>query len=180
MGISESEKEGKPKYVFLEEIAKETQDPALLRDSLLNILLAGRDTTASLLSFTFYLLVRYPEVEQRLRREIYEHFGEEADSELLTFEGLKNCTYLRWVINETLRLYPVVPFNSRTATKDTTLPVGGGPDGKSPVFVPKGTNVEYSVYCMHRREDIWGSDANWYETVLHHVHCRAAVYLIYG
>ncbi|KAF3942314.1 hypothetical protein ABW19_dt0206010 [Dactylella cylindrospora] len=162
MGINHSEKEGKKQYIFLEEIAKETQDPKILRDSLLNILLAGRDTTAGLLAFTFYLLVRYPEVEQKLRATIKDSFGEEGDQKLLTFEGLKNCIYLRWVVNEVLRLYPSVPFNTRTAIKDTILPVGGGPDQLSPVFVPKGTNVEYSVYAMHRREDIWGPDANWF------------------
>lgn len=42
----------------------------------------------------------------------------------------------------------------------TTLPVGGGPDGRSPVFVKKGTAVGYSVYVMHRRKDIYGEDAD--------------------
>ncbi|KAK6346911.1 Protein kinase alk2 [Orbilia brochopaga] len=153
------EKSGKERYVFLKEIAKETQDPIVLRDALMNVLLAGRDTTASLLSFIFYLLVRHPEAEQKLRAAIQEDFGEN-DGELLTFEGLKKCEYLRYVINETLRLYPVVPFNVRAALQDTTLPTGGGPNGTSPIFVPKGTSIEYSVYSMHRREDIWGPDSN--------------------
>jgi cytochrome P450 len=59
-----------------------------------------------------------------------------------------------------LRLHPVVPGNSRTTYKDSVLPVGGGPDGKSPAFVPKGTIVMYSPYSMHRREDFYGEDAN--------------------
>lgn len=58
-----------------------------------------------------------------------------------------------------LRLFPVVPLNSRTAIRDTVLPVGGGKDGQSPVFVPKGTAVSYSVYAMHRRKDFYGADA---------------------
>jgi cytochrome P450 len=58
-----------------------------------------------------------------------------------------------------LRLYPPVPLNARTAIKDTTIPVGGGPDGLSPVFVSKGQDVSYSVWAMHRREDLWGGDA---------------------
>ncbi|KAF3078340.1 Protein kinase alk2 [Orbilia oligospora] len=159
---NESEKSGKKRYVFLDEIAKETQDPVVLRDALTNILLAGRDTTASLLSFVFYLLVRHPEVEQKLRAAIRQDFGDKSDAEILTFHDLKNCKYLRWVIDETLRLYPSVPFNVRSAFEDTTLPLGGGADGKSPIFVPKGTVVEYSVYAMHRREDVWGADANWF------------------
>ena len=61
---------------------------------------------------------------------------------------------------EALRLHPVVPGNSRSAVRDTVLPLGGGPDGKSPLFVPKGTLLIYHVYSMHRREDLYGEDAN--------------------
>lgn len=46
--------------------------------------------------------------------------------------------------------------------RDTILPVGGGKDGTSPVFVAKGVQVIYSVYAMHRRVDIYGEDADEY------------------
>jgi cytochrome P450 len=52
-----------------------------------------------------------------------------------------------------------VPRNEREALKDTVLPVGGGKDGLSPVFVPKGTIVAYNLYAMHRRMDFYGPDA---------------------
>ena len=58
-----------------------------------------------------------------------------------------------------LRLYPSVPINSRAAVKNTILPTGGGPNNKSPVFVKKGAPVGYCVYAMHRRKDLYGSDA---------------------
>lgn len=58
-----------------------------------------------------------------------------------------------------LRLHPVVPANSRMAIADTILPRGGGPDGMSPLFVPKETLCFYSVYAMHRRKDFYGEDA---------------------
>ena len=58
-----------------------------------------------------------------------------------------------------LRLYPSVPCNTRFALKTTTLPVGGGPDGKSPIIVRQGEGVGYSPYVMHRRKDIFGDDA---------------------
>jgi cytochrome P450 len=45
------------------------------------------------------------------------------------------------------------------ALVDTTLPVGGGPDGKSPIFVKKGQIVVYQVYTMQRRTDLYGEDA---------------------
>lgn len=59
-----------------------------------------------------------------------------------------------------LRLHPVVPANLRFANTDTVLPRGGGPDGNSPVFVPKGSIVAYHVYALHRREEFFGPDAN--------------------
>ena len=63
------------------------------------------------------------------------------------------------VLSIALRLDPPVPSNSRIASKDTVLPLGGGPDGLSPVFVRKGTMIAYHVTAMHRRKDIWGEDA---------------------
>jgi cytochrome P450 len=61
--------------------------------------------------------------------------------------------------HEVLRLYPSVPINSRTSLYTTTLPVGGGRDGASPVMLKKGQAVGYCVYAMHRRTDIYGADA---------------------
>lgn len=61
-----------------------------------------------------------------------------------------------------LRLYPVVPVNIRMANKDTFLPTGGGPSGDAPLFVPKGGEVWYTVYAMHRLPEIYGPDANEY------------------
>ena len=48
----------------------------------------------------------------------------------------------------------------RQATKTTVLPVGGGPDGSSPLLIRKGEAVSYSVYAMHRRKDLYGDDAD--------------------
>ena len=58
-----------------------------------------------------------------------------------------------------LRLHPLVPGNSRRAITDTVLPVGGGPDGRSPLFVPRDTLIAYHPYVMHRRKDFYGVDA---------------------
>ena len=151
--------EGK-RYVFLYELTKETRDPLELRCQLLHILLAGRDTTAGLLGWAFFELARHPDVYEKLRRTILETFGPYESPRDITIERLKGCTFLQYVLNETLRLWPPVPINSRMAVRDTTLPVGGGPDGKSPVYVRKGEEIAYQVYVMHRREDIWGPDAS--------------------
>ena len=151
---------GKEKYVFLDALVESTRDPIELRSQMINILLAGRDTTASLLSFIFMAFTRHPNVYAKLRRTILEEFGTFANPREITFEKLKACSYLQWVMNEALRLYPVVPFDGRRALKDTTLPTGGGPDGTSRIYIRKGQQVDYSVYVMHRRKDIWGPDAD--------------------
>lgn len=59
-----------------------------------------------------------------------------------------------------LRLYPPVPLNNRTATKTTTLPTGGGPNGHSPKLVRKGELVVFSQYVNSRRRNIFGPDAD--------------------
>jgi hypothetical protein len=157
--IVADEKNGTTKFLFLRELVLLTRDPVELRSQLLNVLLAGRDTTAGLLSWTFYTLARHPEVYGRLREIILENFGTYHEPREITFASLKACTYLQHVIMEVLRLYPGVALNSRRATQDTTLPRGGGPDGLAPVYVKKGQEVNYYVYSLHRRKDLWGEDA---------------------
>ncbi|OAP57333.1 hypothetical protein AYL99_08071 [Fonsecaea erecta] len=148
--------EGQEKYVFLDFLARNTPDRKALRSQIINILVAGRDTTACLISWTLFLLVRHPNVMDKLRSEITATFDNTAE---VTRSDLRKMKYLQNVLKETLRLYPSVPVNSRTALKTTVLPVGGGPDLRSPVLVPKGASVAYSVYSMHRRPDFYGMDA---------------------
>ncbi|KAE8371137.1 cytochrome P450 [Aspergillus bertholletiae] len=159
-GKINSEKSSSEPYVFLHGLTAVTQDPVELRSQLLNILLAGRDTTASLLSWCVLLLARHPDMFQKLRKTILTDFGSYEKPRNITFASLKSCRYLHYFMNEVLRLYPIVPGNRRIATKDTTLPRGGGPDGSEPVYVRKGQPVVYSVFVTHRRKDIWGADAD--------------------
>jgi cytochrome P450 len=135
-----------------QEVSRET-----IRSEILNTILAGRDTTASMLSDLWFELSKHPEVFKALRHEVNTHCPSSTE---ITFELLKNLPYLRAVLNECLRIHPVVPENARLAKTPTTLPTGGGPSGIDPVFVPKGTLLLYSVYSMHRRKDLWGENAD--------------------
>ncbi len=53
-----------------------------------------------------------------------------------------------------------MPGSGKVAVRDTVLPRGGGPDGDKPVYVPKGSFVNYAIYAMHRRQDFYGLDAD--------------------
>ncbi|KAI8938645.1 hypothetical protein NX059_004515 [Plenodomus lindquistii] len=139
-------------YTFLHAIASYTRDRATLRDQLVSILLAGRDTTACTLTWVIYYLSTSPTILSKLRKEIIDTVGL---SEKPTYENLKNLKYLQHILNETLRLYPVVPYNVRMSLKDTTLPTGGGPDGTSPIGILAGTPIGYSTLVMQRRADLY-------------------------
>jgi cytochrome P450 len=145
------------RYILLESLVQQGLSEERVRAELLNTLLAGRDTTASMLSDLWFELSKNQRVFKKLHAEInqYVHDVEDIDYELV-----KNLTYLKATLNEILRIHPVVPEDSKQAMEDTVLPLGGGKDGLSPIFVPKGTLVSWSTYCMHRREDIWGPDAD--------------------
>jgi len=142
--------------VFLDLVAESTADRDALRGQIINLLAAGRDTTACLLTWTLFLLVRHPRVLEKLREEVNANCSDLAS---LTRTDLRKMGYLQNVLRETLRLYPSVPVNDRKANKTTFLPTGGGPDGTAPVLIPKGATVAYSVYAMHRRPDFYGMDA---------------------
>ena len=77
-----------------------------------------------------------------------------------TREDIRRMPYLASILKESLRLFPPVPLNNRTATKTTILPYGGGPDGKSPILVRKGELVVFSQYVEARRKNIFGPDAD--------------------
>jgi cytochrome P450 len=82
------------------------------------------------------VLARRPDIWNKLRVEVDALNGKQP-----TYAEIKDMKYLKYVFNESLRLMPVVPGNSRVAIRDTILPLGGGPDGKSPVLVEAGDTV---------------------------------------
>ncbi|KAF2830675.1 cytochrome P450 alkane hydroxylase [Ophiobolus disseminans] len=151
-----SEEKESGRYVFLDTTAQNTSDRAALRGQIINLLTAGRDTTACLLSWTFFLLKRHPNVTAKLRAELT---PTGASPSALTRNILKKMPYLQNVLKETLRLYPSVPVNTHTTLRTTVLSTGGGPTRTSPVLMPRGSAVAFSVYALHRRPDLYGMDA---------------------
>jgi cytochrome P450 len=89
--------EATKKYPFIFDLHTEYQDRSLVRDQLVNVLLAGRDTTACTMSWTIFHLVRHPEMLQRLREEIHEVAGSET---VITRSHTRNMSYLNAVLSE--------------------------------------------------------------------------------
>ena len=106
----------------------EAMDDGELRDQLMTLLLAGHETTATGLAWTFDLLLRHPRVLERLVAEV--DAGEEA--------------YLRAVVAESLRLRPVVPLAGRRLSSE--LRVNGH-------VLPPGTDVTPAIWLAHTRAD---------------------------
>ncbi|MFN0086639.1 MAG: cytochrome P450 [Blastocatellia bacterium] len=113
-----------------------------LRDETITFLLAGHETTANALAWTWYLLSRHSEVERRLRDEVRDVLGDRAPGA----EDLPRLQYVRQVIREAMRLYPPIWIIERRAI---------GPDEIHGVAIPAGSSVIVSPYALHRAPDLW-------------------------
>ena len=113
-----------------------------VRDNLLTFITAGHETSAVALTWTFYLLSLYPQVEARLRREVAAVTGGAA----LHAEHIAGLAYTRQVIQEAMRLYPPAPVIVREAQRDIEL---------AGHAVKAGTVVYVPVYAVHRHEQLW-------------------------
>jgi len=124
---------------------KETGAPMSEReliDEVMTLIVAGHETTASGLNWTWYLLAQHPEVEARLHAEL-DAAPELAAPSLAEMEALG---YASQVVNEALRLYPPGWLLSRRTVAADVL---GG------FAVPPGTNVLLPLYLLHRHPRFW-------------------------
>ncbi|KAG1115932.1 hypothetical protein G6F42_013824 [Rhizopus arrhizus] len=123
-----------------------------LRDIVLNFVIAGRDTTAQALSWTFYMLLLHPRVESKLLKEVLENITDDvANDPVALYEAIKNMTYAHAVFYEVLRLYPSVPNNQKYALNDDVWPDG--------THIRKGDYVMWCPYAQGRCTRVWGPDA---------------------
>ena len=115
-----------------------------LRDEMVTMLLAGHDTTALTLTYTWYLLSEHPEVEARLHAELDEVLGGERP----TFDDIGDLTYTEAVLKEAMRLYPPVYTIFREPQVDVRI---GG------YRIPAGSAIMLSQWAVHRSERYWDS-----------------------
>jgi cytochrome P450 len=108
-----------------------------LRDEVLTFLLAGHETTAVSLSWTWYLLSQHPGIEQKLREELSQVLGGRTPQ----LEDLPRLVYTDKVVKESMRLYPPAWSLARTVAKEIEL---------ASYKLPVGSNVVMSPWILHR------------------------------
>ncbi|KAK3316446.1 cytochrome P450 [Apodospora peruviana] len=139
-------------------------DERMVADAALTYLSAGRDTTGQALTWTFYTLMRHPEVTAKIRAEVEQVFAANGLSLPITSEEKEknsfdptlftasSMPYAMAVFYESLRLFPPIPFEIRQCTEAVTLPDG--------TFLPKDSVLVWCLWAMHRSKLTWGDDAD--------------------
>jgi cytochrome P450 len=115
---------------------------AQLRDHVVTIFVGGHDTTTSALAWSWYLLMKHPDVYARLRQEVDEVLG----SRPATWEDLPRLGYTLQVVKEVLRLYPPGYIIGRRSLKDVSV---------GDYVIPKGRVVLISPYTLHRNAEVF-------------------------
>jgi cytochrome P450 len=113
-----------------------------LRNETITFLLAGHETSANALAWTFYLLSQNPDVERQLRAELSAVLGRRSP----TVEDLPHLTFTTMVIQEAMRLYPPIWAIERRAISDDVI---------KGFHIPAGSSVVISPYVLHRHEEFW-------------------------
>ena len=122
-----------------------------LVDEVMTLIVAGHETTASALNWTWYLLSQHPQAEARLHAEIDAAPAAPAP----TLAQMESLSFTQQVVNEALRLYPPGWLLSRRNVE---------PDVLSGFEIPPGTNVLLPLYLLHRHPRYWQNpDAFWPE-----------------
>ncbi len=115
---------------------------AQLRDEIITLIIAGHETVASALTWTWYFLAKYPHVLRRLQAELDDVLG----GRVPTMADLPRLAYTRMVFEETLRVYPPAWIITRRALHEDVI---GG------YTVPANALVVISPYVTHRHPDFW-------------------------
>jgi cytochrome P450 len=134
---------------FLIDLRGEEVDNKQMRDDLITLLIAGHETTAAVLTWATYALMRNPEQLKRIQAEIDEKVGDRVP----TIEDVKECRLVQNLIAETLRMWPAPPLLIRRAVEEDVWPEGG--TGLEDVSIKRANDLFISLYNMGRSPQLW-------------------------
>eukprot|EP00744_Colponema_vietnamica_P011725 GILI01016476.1.p1 GENE.GILI01016476.1~~GILI01016476.1.p1 ORF type:complete len:446 (+),score=108.82 GILI01016476.1:141-1340(+) len=124
-----------------------------LRDDVKTMLLAGHETSAGLLTWATYEVIRHPEIRKELVAEAAEVFGPYVKSNTIpTMDVIKKLRWAPAILRESMRLHPPVPATMRVAMSDDFIPSAESGLGYD-ITIPKGTTVGIGIHGSHMRED---------------------------
>jgi cytochrome P450 / NADPH-cytochrome P450 reductase len=123
-------------------------------------LIAGHETTSTLLSWAFYFISQNPAVEQTLLDEIDSVFGSDSSS-APTQRQLSKLKYTNYIIKETLRIYPPLAAIEKAFTKQEELEFLDPSTGaaRKGLTDPSAASIVINTYSLHRNKLYWGDDA---------------------
>ncbi|KAL0954537.1 hypothetical protein HGRIS_003503 [Hohenbuehelia grisea] len=140
---------------LLDHLIESIAEPDDVQFELLNVLMAARDTTGSVMAFVIYLLCLHPDVAQRLRSHVFDVWGKDGQPSYAT---IQKSEYMQAVLNETLRIFPPVAMGVRySRSKPSSLP---SDDPNRPFFMPGSTQITLLPTDIHRNKAFWGEDAD--------------------
>ncbi|KAF5283092.1 hypothetical protein FQA39_LY17433 [Lamprigera yunnana] len=114
-----------------------------LRDEIDTFMVAGSDTTASTMSFTFIMLAMFPDIQQKVYEEVMDVLGPDR---IVEHSDLNKFEFLERVLKEAMRLFPIGPLIVRAITKDIQL---------EKCVLPAGSSVVLGILGLHRDEKTW-------------------------
>ncbi|KAI7745466.1 hypothetical protein M8C21_010482 [Ambrosia artemisiifolia] len=156
-GVKRDKEDILSRFLMESENDPENMNDEYLRDISLSFVIAGKDTSANTLTWFFYMLCKHPLMQEKVAEEVVsateanDHTSIDDFALKLTETALEKMHYLHASLSETLRLYPAVPLDGKSAEKDDVLPDG--------LKIKKGDGVGYMAYPMGRMTYIWGDDA---------------------
>ncbi|CAE5959573.1 unnamed protein product [Arabidopsis arenosa] len=126
-------------------------DDKFLRDFTVGFMAAGRDSTASALTWFFWNLSENPNVLTKILQEINTYLPRTRSDDQDKSSYLNKLVYLHGALSESMRLYPPIPFERKSPIKEDVLPSGHK--------VKSNINIMILIYAMGRMKTVWGEDA---------------------
>jgi cytochrome P450 len=149
-----SEKEDEKPKTFIRALmdSRNNFTDSEISDEISSLIIAAENASGMTLSSALLLLAMHKDIQDKLVDELRQVLGTSTDDLYLDIENLNELKYLEMVINEAMRLMPILPLAFRVNDKQFTSSDG--------YVIPAKANLLINIFQMHRNKAIWGDDAD--------------------